>query len=165
MQTPSLNELKKELYAASPEELVQLCLQLSRYHKENKELLHYLLYCKTDEAAYVRSVSDRLEEEFGQVNTESIYLAKKSIRRVLKLVNKYIKYSGKKETEIELLFFFCKKVKEMPLPVLENQVLYNLYQRQVLKINKGVGTLHEDLQYDYKEQIEWLEAGLRSSDQ
>lgn len=159
MQTPRLSELKKELNSATWEELVQLCVQLSRYSKENKELLHYFLYWKENESDYISAVTELIEKEFAEINTQSAYLAKKSIRRILKLLNKHIKYSGKKETEIALLIFFCTKLKEMKLPVLENQVLFNLYQRQLLKIQKGLNSLHEDLQYDYQLQIDLLEIG------
>jgi hypothetical protein len=159
MQTPRLNELKKELSTASPEGLVQLCVQLSRHSKENKELLHYLLFWKENESGYIGAVTELIEKEFTELNTQSVYLVKKSIRRILKLLNKHIKYSGKKETEVALLIFFCTKLKEMKLPVLENQVLFNLYQRQILKIQKGLSSLHEDLQYDYQLQIDLLETG------
>lgn len=157
MQSARLNELKKELDSLPAEELVNLCLKLARFKKENKELLHYLLLEQQDEAGYIRAVIEALGPEFLAINNHNLYLAKKSIRRNLKLLNKYINYSGKKETEIALLLFFCKKVKEMELPIQNNQVLLNLYNRQVQKINKAMGALHEDLQYDYAKQIEDLE--------
>ena len=34
--------------------------------------------------------------------------------------------------------------------------LSNLYQRQIQKINKALATLHEDLQYDYLEELKPL---------
>jgi hypothetical protein len=29
----------------------------------------------------------------------------------------------------------------------------NIYQRQIQKINKALATIHEDLQYDYSEEL------------
>ena len=157
MQTSSQSELKKELQFKNEEELAQLCVQLARHTKENKELLHYLLFEAQDEQGYILSVTEKLAPEFDELNLSNLYLAKKSIRRILKMLNKYIKFSGKKETEISLLLFFCKKVKEIHLPLQKNPVLLNLYRRQLQKINKTLGSLHEDLQYDYQHQLKELE--------
>jgi len=35
-----------------------------------------------------------------------------------------------------------------------NTVLNNLYKRQIDVINKAIGTLHEDLQYDYTVELD-----------
>ena len=44
MKTATVTELKKELKTRSQSDLVELCLKLSKFKKENKELLTYLLY-------------------------------------------------------------------------------------------------------------------------
>ena len=44
MQTTSLSELKKELSIMPKDKLVDVCTKLIRFKKENKELLHYLLF-------------------------------------------------------------------------------------------------------------------------
>ena len=43
MKAVSVKELSQELLNRSPKELRDLCLRLSRFKKENKELLTYLL--------------------------------------------------------------------------------------------------------------------------
>ena len=50
MKTATVREIKLELKDKSSDELVELCLMLSKFKKENKELLTYLLYEKHNEA-------------------------------------------------------------------------------------------------------------------
>lgn len=156
MKTATVTELKKELSRRSQEELTNLCLKLARYKKENKELLTYLLFEAGNEEQYIASVKNQIEEEFKSINKTNLYLAKKTIRRVLRLTKKYIKYSGKKETAVELLIFYCQKLQETKLPIKDSKVLLNLYQKQIDAIRKSVSGLHEDLQFDYEHQISSL---------
>ena len=44
MKAAGVKEIKKELNDRSKEELAELCLKLSKFKKENKELLTYLLF-------------------------------------------------------------------------------------------------------------------------
>jgi len=39
MKTATVHEIKQELVATKPGDLVELCLRLARFKKENKELL------------------------------------------------------------------------------------------------------------------------------
>jgi hypothetical protein len=152
----SIKGLKVELRMRSPGELVELCLRLSRFKKENKELLTYLLFDSSDEPGYIKSVKSGIDEQFEQINTSSSYFIKKSIRKILKNIKKHIRYSGKKETEVELMIYFCFKMKSFRPPVLNNSSMNNLYDRLIESINKSILTLHEDLQYDYGKEIEEL---------
>ncbi len=156
MKTTTIKELKHELGSCSQGELVELCLQLSKFKKENKELLTYLLWEASDEAAYIESIKNEVEEQFGQINIKSYYYIKKSIRKILRLIRKYIRYSKKKETEVELLIYFCSQLKMMNPSIYNNVTLHNIYKRQVEVIKKTVSSLHEDLQYDYVFELEAL---------
>lgn len=156
MKTASLNDLKKELTTLTPDEVLALCMRLAKYKKENKELLTYLLFEANDEQEYVESIKKEIDEQFEEMNKSNVYFVKKSLRKTLRFTNKYIKYSGSKQTEVELLIYFCKKMKESRLPIHANTVISNLYQRQIQRIKKALSTLHEDLQFDYKMDIESL---------
>jgi hypothetical protein len=79
---------------------------------------------------------------------------KKTIRKVLRNTKKYIRYSKKKETEIELLLFFCQKLLELDPPIKHNTTLFNLYNRQIALIRKSMSQIHEDLQYDYQKELD-----------
>lgn len=153
----SLSEIKSALQQLSPAELTGIALRLAKYKKENKELLDYLLFQAHDEDAYVDSVKAEAMVMFGEINQTNAYYVKKSLRKILRTLNKRIKYSGIKQTEIELLLFFCREIKEHGINVTRNTVLNNLYTGQLKKIEKSIATLHEDLQYDYNRELEKLE--------
>ena len=85
-----------------------------------------------------------------------MYFVKKSLRKILRLINKYSRYSGLANVEIELLVYFCTKINELKSSFKTNQVIFNIYQFQLKKINKVLITMHEDLQYDYQKQLDEL---------
>lgn len=157
MKTATVKELKTELTHQSQAELVELCLQLSKFKKENKELLTYLLYESENEEGYIESVKNEIDEQFKLINTSSYFYIKKSVRKILRIVKKYIRYSKQKETEVELLLHFCYVLKNMQPSIFKNVSLTNIFNRQVLLIKKSIATLHEDLQYDYNLELEDLD--------
>jgi hypothetical protein len=61
-----------------------------------------------------------------------------------------------KRTEVDLLIYFCRKLKNSGVHINKSVVLTNLYLRQIQKIKKALATLHEDLQYDYEEELKSL---------
>lgn len=149
MKAATIKELKQELSTCSHKVLLELCLQLSKFKKENKELLTYLLFDAEDEPSYIRNVKKEIEQQFKEINKNNYYLIKKSVRKILRSTKKYIRYSKKKETEVELLIYFCSELKRMRPPIEKNITLLNLYNRQINLIKKTVSSLHEDLQFDY----------------
>jgi uncharacterized FlaG/YvyC family protein len=114
------------------------------------------LYEAADEPTYIESVKNEVEQQFKLINTSSYYYIKKSVRKILRTIKKYIRYSKNKETEVELLFYFCFQLKHMSPPMDKSIALHNIYKRQVESIKKAVSTLHEDLQYDYESELEEL---------
>lgn len=156
MQSASLSTIKNELQHIPQEALVELCLRIAKYKKENKELLNYLLFENTNEQHYINAIKQEIEEQFAEINISNMFFAKKSIRRILRMANKYIKYSGQAETEIEVLIHFCKQVKALKIDYTKSAAMVNLYNNQLKKINKAMNTLHEDLQYEYEKEIELL---------
>jgi hypothetical protein len=154
MITASLNEIKKEINTLDPETIAGLCMRLAKYKKENKELLNYLLFEADNEQAYIASVKEEIDELFKDVPAPNLYLTKKILRKILRFVNKQIKYSGVNQTEIDLRVYFCTKTKEAHVPLTEGTVLFNLYMQQLNKINTVVAKLPEDLQADYQREIE-----------
>ncbi len=156
MKAATINELKQELSNISPLQLTELCLRLARFKKENKELLTYLLFEAHDTAAYIQSVKLDIDLQYEQMNKSNVYFIKKSLRKILRTINKYTRYSGLPTVEIELLIYFCAAMKGLDLNMDKNPVLFNLYHNQLKKINKTLAALHEDLQYDYKREVEKL---------
>ncbi len=156
MKTATVKEIRYELNERSPKELVELCLRLSRFKKENKELLTYLLFEAADEESFVRSVKAEVDQQFEEINRRNYYFIKKSIRKILRNVKKYIRYSQIKETEADLLLYFCYKLKTMSPSMNRSKVLKGMYDRQIVAIKKAVSKLHEDLQADYEMEINSL---------
>lgn len=154
MKAATIKELKEELKYKSPGELVNFCLRFARFKKENKELLTYLLFESVNEDAYIENVKSEIDEQFKTLNRTNTFLIKKTVRKVLNATNKYIRYSGNKQTEAELLIYFCKSILENRIPIKRSRVLNNIYERQIVRIGKAVGSLHEDLQFDYQDDID-----------
>ena len=156
MDTATVKELKEELKSRSHQELVELCLRLSVFKKENKELLTYLLFEASDEAAFIIAIKKEIQLGFQEINVKSFYYIKKSVRKILRSIKKYIRYSKKKETEVELLLCFCSELKKLRPSFDRNFALHNIFIRQVAAVKKSISTLHEDLQYDYNEELKEL---------
>ena len=144
MKTASIHELQKELNTLEPKHILELCVRLAKYKKDNKELLSYLLFEAHDEKTYIKNIKEQLDQEFWGINRNTSYLTKKSLRKILRSVNKFIKYSGSKQTEIELRIYFCTKVKDARIPIDTSVVLSNLYNREIEKIKTTLSKLHED---------------------
>lgn len=154
MKSASLAHIRKELKTLSREEVLELIDKLAKYKRDNKELLSYLLFDSFDEDAYVERIKDDVSEAFAATNTRGFYLAKKSIRRALRIANKYIKYSDVAETELDVLLHFCEEMKALDMNFKRSKVMLNLYERQLVKIQDIYSDLHEDLQFEFKARIE-----------
>lgn len=153
MKAASISEIKSALKQLPATEVTELCLRLARFKKENKELLTYLLFEADNLPAYMASVKEEMDEAFAEVNRNNIYFAKKNLRKILRILNKHIKYTSDKTAEIELRLHFCTSFKGLKLPMQKSAVLTNLYNNQLKKIEATIATLHEDLQHDYEKQL------------
>jgi hypothetical protein len=157
MRSASVHELKQELLNMPAAELTELCLRLAKYKKENKELLTYLLFEAHDEEGFVRSVKKEIDSAFAQINHSNLYYVKKTLRKILRIINKHLRYTGSAQITVELLIYFCQSIKETGIPIQKNPIIANLYKGQVQKINKTLLGLHEDLQHDYARDVAALE--------
>ena len=156
MKAASVNEIKQQLKATNPAQLTELCLRLARFKKENKELLTFLLFEADDMPAYVNSVKQQIDEEFSQINTSNVYFAKKTLRKILRIANKHIRYTSSKEAETEILIHYLTNFKGLKISWQKSTTLVNLYNAQIKKIKAAIATMHEDLQYDYLRGVERL---------
>jgi hypothetical protein len=156
MKAASISILKKELSLLPPKEVMEICMRLAKYKKENKELLSYLLFEANDELQYIISVKSEIDTQFAEINRSTMYYIKKSVRKILRTTHKYIRYSGIRRTEVELLIYLCTKLKTSGIPINASTALSNLYQAQIQKTRNALATLHEDLQYDYEQELKIL---------
>jgi hypothetical protein len=153
MKAVTVKEIEHELTLRTPKEVRTLCLRLARFKKENKELMTYLLFESSDEQSYIKSVKGNIDEQFDHINRKSYYLIKKSVSKILRDTRKFIRYSQNKHTEVELLIYFCMRIKKTFPSIHRNTGLMKLYSRQIDTIVKKISGLHEDLQHDYAEEL------------
>lgn len=156
MKAATISEIKHELTQTNPSILIDLCLKLAKFKKDNKELLTYLLFEAHDEVAFIEQVKLEIDSQFETINFSNIYFIKKSLRKILRTTSKFIRLTGSKQVEVELLLYFCKTLIRKEIPITKSSVLNNIYQLQLKKIAQLISTLHEDLQYDYLKQYNQL---------
>jgi hypothetical protein len=158
VKAAGLAEIKKELQELSKTELLDLCLALAKYKKDNKEYLGYLLFEAHDKSAFANEIRRIIDHEMGELRKQpNLYFVKKGLRRVLRIVNRYCKYISDKALEADLHIYFCTRLKESGIPFHKEKRIVNLYAAELKKINTLVGSLHEDVRADYRGSIERLE--------
>ena len=100
MKFEKLTDIKKELSYKNIQELTDICLRLAKFKKENKELLNYLLFDSADPIRYTENVKIFLENDFKNLQ-KNYYYSSKSLRKILKVMNRYIKYTASKTIELD----------------------------------------------------------------
>jgi len=153
MKAASIHELKKELEARNHIELLSFCIRLAKFKKENKELLTFLLFEADDISTYIENVKQEITGFFNEINTSNIYYIKKTVRKILRHVNKHIRFSASKQAEAEMLIHFCNSIIDFSIPLHKSKPMMKMYETQIKKIDESLSTLHPDLQYDLKKQL------------
>jgi hypothetical protein len=144
-----VQDIKKELQHLDNSQLMELCLRLVRHKKENKELTAYLLFDADNEQAFIENLVAENGFMFSQLPHNNYQLAK-SLRKILRFLNKYIKFTASKQAEIELLINFCRNyIQYVDKRASTYKPLRLILTRQLEKIQKTIAKLHEDLQFDY----------------
>ncbi|WP_290797081.1 hypothetical protein [Flavihumibacter sp. UBA7668] len=150
MKAATVHEIKEALQNLPPGKLLETTLRLAKFKKENKELLSYLLFESDDTSRYVGELKNEMDTEFAGMNVSHVYFAKKTLRKILRNINKQARYMTDKAAEVELLLHYLRLLKDSGLPVSKTPVLMNLYLGQLKKAKKLIESLHEDLQYEYQ---------------
>lgn len=153
MKPATIATLKQQLKNHSQEELVELCLHLAKFKKENKELLSYLLFDADNEEGYITDIKFEVEKAFAELNLSNLYYAKKGIRKILRTLKKYIRFSKKKETEAALLIYFCENLNPVMDHFSRSTQLQKMFDTQLKMAENAVAILHPDLQYDFNQLI------------
>ena len=156
MKAVSISEIKKELTNLDNKTLQEICMRLAKYKLENKELLTYLLFEAHDESSYISLVKEEIDQLFATLPEGNVYYIKKSLRKILRITNRQVKYSGQPSTEVEIRIYFCSRIISAGIPLHKSQVLTNLFEQQLKKIETVIAKLPEDLQYDYHRDFESL---------
>ena len=156
MKAASLADIKRELNERSPEEVLAICLRLGRFKKDNKELLTYLLFEARDESSYISLLKEDIDDMMDEINMTHLYYVKKGLQKIVRSLNKSLRYSGQKQTEVEVRMYFCDCIKASGIAISRHNTINNLYHREIKRIEKALAGLHEDLQADYQLELENL---------
>jgi hypothetical protein len=157
MKSFSIKEIKSELKELDSEALVDICLRLAKYKKENKELMSYLLFDAHNERSYIEQIKENMGLMFEDVPIGSnAYYIKKTLRKILRFALRQIRYSGIASTEIELRIHFCLLMRGRKIPMHAGSVLSNIYQQQLKKISGLINKLPEDSRLDYEDDLSRL---------
>lgn len=158
MYTAGVREIRQELEAQSPKELINIIQRLARFKKENKELLTFLLFDAHDLDGHLAAVREELLTSMLDIQPERIYLAKKTVRKTLRIANKHIRLIGSKAAEAEIRLHVCRLLQQSGLPIDRNPVLQRIFQTQMRSARKAIDTLHEDLQWELLREADRLES-------
>ena len=153
MKAETISELKKALVRLDQEDLLNAVLRLARFKVENKELLTYLLFMADDEQGYANHLCDEIDELFIGVDR---YMHKKTLRKIIRWMNKCLRFSANKETEIQVRIHFCETLNASRIPYHKARVTLNMYNGQIKKIERAAEKLHEDLRSDIERQLKPL---------
>ena len=148
--------IKSALKDRSQEEILAICLRLGRFKKDNKELLTYLLFEAGDEEGYIQLLKEEVGDLMEEINTSHLYYVKKGLQKIVRFLNKSLRYSGQKQTEVEVRLYFCQQIKTSGIAIERHTTINNLYHRELKRIDKALAGLHEDLQADYRQEIDAL---------
>lgn len=153
MKAASIAELKKALVRLEQGELLDACLRLARFKKDNKELLTYLLFLSENEQAYANFLCEEIDEQFELTPNAH----KKTLRKTIRNMDKCLRFSGNKETEAQVRIHFCRTLAASDTPLRRNKVMLNMFNGQLKKIRRVIDSFHEDVQYDYHHVIREME--------
>jgi 4-alpha-glucanotransferase len=150
----TLSEIKKELKSRSHEDIVDLCLQLAKYKKDNKEYLGFLLYDAEDISHFLQDVLKNMDQMFDEIaNQTHWYQTKKSWRKILRQNTKCAKFMKSKSSEIHMLLHFVKRAQSSQISYARYNALTQIVELQIKKIRALIPTVHEDLQYDFNREL------------
>src|SRR6056297_2053760 len=152
MKAATISQLKKELARLDRGDLLDVCVRLAKFKVESKELLTYLLMKADDEIGYADELCDEID---GQLSTPG-KIHKKTLRKVVRCMDKSLRFSGDKETELRVRIHFCRLIKDKRISFGGCRVSENMYATQLKKIDTAIEKVHPDLQFDFNRQLSGL---------
>ena len=157
LKAASVSQLKKALAVLEHDELLDACVRLAKFKADNKELLTYLLMKSDDEQGFVAEVCEEIDEQLPIANS----IHKKTMRKLIRQMDKCIRYSGNKETELQIRIHFCRRFVESGISFDGCRVRENMYAGQIKKIVSAIEKVHPDLQFDFRYQMQGLDVLMR----
>ena len=149
MDPAPLAEIKRTLMLMDRSELLDACLRLARFKKDNKELLTYMLFLSQDEQGYANYLCGIIDGHFRETPNAH----KKTLRKIIRWMNKCLRFSGVKETEVQVRMHFCQALRDSQTPFRKHRVMLNMYTGQIKKIRKAIEKFHDDIKRDVERDI------------
>jgi hypothetical protein len=166
MKLSEHKELKKEILALPPKEKDKLLLRLVAKDKVLTEHLHFLLLeDEADLKSRVEEIKKTILATMGELKVNKKLNAKDvlvSLRKLSKLVNHFFKVTKASFEEVELKFFlFDNTIIEFKSRLFSSYKNYeylfaNYFVKSILITLRKFDKLHEDLQYDLKDDANLL---------
>lgn len=150
-----LSDLKKELLELSKPELIQLCLRVAKLKRENKELLAYLIFDSGDPLFYAQKLKPEIKEVFEQPFQHAYYLTK-SMRKAMRLITKYYRFTSNKQGETELLIYLVEEFYLSWRNEYRYQALGKVIFRCLEKAQSNLKKIDEDFRADFEDPINEL---------
>ena len=162
LEKEKIHLLKKELSQQGHKELVEICLNMAKLKVENKEMLSYLLFDADNPLEYAQGIKQEIQLQFKELNVH-YYYATKSLRKTLRLINKYSRFTKFKQGEIELLLHFSALFSNTIASDTKHLPLLGLQYRSLTKAASLIQKIHEDLRYDYVKEFNLILEKTKSS--
>ena len=150
-----LSDLKKELSELSKPDLIKLCLRVAKLKRENKELLAYLIFDSEDPLFYAQKLKPEIKEVFEQPFQHAYYLTK-SIRKAMRLITKYYRFTSNKQGETELLIYLVEEFYQSWRNEYRYQALGKVIFRCLEKAQSNLKKIDEDFRADFEDPINEL---------
>jgi hypothetical protein len=147
-----LSDLKKELLELNKPELIQLCLRVAKLKRENKELLAYLIFDADDPLFYAQKLKPEIKEVFEQPFQHAYYLTK-SIRKVMRLITKYYRFTSNKQGETDLLIYLVEEFHQSWRHEYRYQALGKVIFRCLEKAQTNLKKIDEDFRADFEQPL------------
>lgn len=151
-----LSDIKKELALLDKAQLMALCTRMAKLKKENKEFLSYLISDADDPQFY----AEKLKAELDVVWKEpfySVWALNKSLRKSLRLISKYRRFTSHLRGELELMLHFQQGFFDHWKHGFNNRRFESMSDQNLRKIHKLFGQIDEEFRADYQAQIDDLE--------
>ena len=152
MKAATISQLKKELVKLDHGDLLDVCVRMAKFKVESKELLTYLLMKADDEISYANDLCSEIDQHLDTPGR----IHKKTLRKVVRWMDKSLRFSGDKETELQVRIHSCRRIKDKRISFGNCRVSANMYATQLKKIDKVIDKVHPDLQFDYNQQMSGL---------
>jgi len=174
MKLSEHKDLKKEILALSVKEKDKLLLRLVAKDKVLTEHLHFLLLEDesnlNDRVAFIKNETAQALEDLNTTPKTSAKDTLLVLRKLIKQINHFYKVTKADFEEIELKISLFNaspmkfKYKVYSLSKNHEQLLANYMVKAILILLRKFNKLHEDLQFDLKEEINTLLSKVHESD-